>query len=303
MQLIAEAYDLLRSGLGATPAQIAEHVPGLELGRPGVVPHRDHRRRARPHRRRDRPAVRRRRPRPGRAEGHRPLDGAERPRPRRARSPASPRRRSPASLSGHAEQRAGRAAALRRPGRRRLRRRPRRRSSTTSARRCTRRKVVAYAQGFDQIAAGSRRVRLGHRPRRDGDDLARRLHHPGPLPGPDQGGVRRPSRTCRRCWSRPTSPPPVQDGVDSWRRVVADGRAGRHPDAGVLLVAGLLRRAAPAAAAGGADPGSAGPLRRAHLPAHRPRRHLPHRCGRRTSASTRPERPGPRARVSSGRTS
>ena len=32
---------------------------------------------------------------------------------------------------------------------------------------------------------------LGPRPRRDGDDLARRLHHPRPLPRPDQRGLRR----------------------------------------------------------------------------------------------------------------
>ncbi len=30
--------------------------------------------------------------------------------------------------------------------------------------------------------------------------------------------------------------------MDSWRRVVADGRPGRHPDPRVLVVAGLLRR-------------------------------------------------------------
>ncbi len=35
---------------------------------------------------------------------------------------------------------------------------------------------------------------------RAGHDLARRLHHPGPLPQPHQGGLRRATRTCReRC--------------------------------------------------------------------------------------------------------
>ena len=79
-------------------------------------------------------------------------------------------------------------------------------------------KVVAYAQGFDEIRAASERVRLEHRPRRDGDDLARRLHHPGAVPGPDHGGVRPRTRTCRRCWSTTTSR--------------TRSRAGRRPGAG-----------------------------------------------------------------------
>ena len=36
-----------------------------------------------------------------------------------------------------------------------------------------------------------RRVRLGHRPGRDREDLARRLHHPRPVPQPHHRGVRR----------------------------------------------------------------------------------------------------------------
>ena len=51
MQLIAEAYDLLRHGSGMAPAEIAD-VFRLERGRPRVVPDRDHGRGARPHRRR-----------------------------------------------------------------------------------------------------------------------------------------------------------------------------------------------------------------------------------------------------------
>ena len=42
MQLIAEAYDLLRAGTGASPGEIAEHLPHLERGRSRVVPDRDH---------------------------------------------------------------------------------------------------------------------------------------------------------------------------------------------------------------------------------------------------------------------
>ena len=221
MQLIAEAYDLLRHGAGLPPAEIAEVFRDVERGRPGVVPDRDHRRGARPRRRRDRQAVRRRRAGPGRAEGHRPLDRADRAGPRRA---------------GDRHRRGGvrpRAVRSRRAAGRRARRCPGRpddagaraagtRSSTTSAQALYASKVVAYAQGFDQIAAASDRVRLGHRPRRDGDDLARRLHHPGPLPGPDQRGLRHATPTCRRCWSTTYFTDAVADGAG---RLAPGGRS------------------------------------------------------------------------------
>ena len=54
MQLIAEAYDLIRQGTGESAAEIAEIFTALELRRSGVLPDRDHRRGAGPRRRRDR---------------------------------------------------------------------------------------------------------------------------------------------------------------------------------------------------------------------------------------------------------
>ena len=57
-------------------------LPHLERRRPGLVPDPDHRRGAGAHRCGDRQAVRGHRARPGRAEGHRPVDGAERAGPR-----------------------------------------------------------------------------------------------------------------------------------------------------------------------------------------------------------------------------
>ncbi len=85
MQLIAEAYDLLRQAPGRLARRRSADVfARLERGRPGVVPHRDHRGRPRPHGRRDGQGLRRRRRGPGRAEGHRALDRADRPRPWRA---------------------------------------------------------------------------------------------------------------------------------------------------------------------------------------------------------------------------
>ena len=66
------------------------------------------------------------------------------------------------------------------------------------------------------------------------------------------------------------------------RRRGAVGRA----DAGVLVVARLLRRGTLGTAARGADSGSARLLRSAHVSPHRPRRHLPH------ALVGRPERDG-----------
>ena len=57
----------------------------MEQGRARVVPDRDHRRGVAPGRRRDRQAARRRHPRPGRRQGHRRLDRADRALARRSR--------------------------------------------------------------------------------------------------------------------------------------------------------------------------------------------------------------------------
>ena len=153
MQLIAEAYDLLRRGLGTDAGGDRGRLPGLELRRPGVVPHRDHRRGARAHRRRDRQAVRRRRAGPGRAEGHRPLDRADRARPRGAGQrhrrggvrPLAVRRTPSSGAAAPRPARSGRRTA---------------RSTGDGFVEDVRKalyasKIVAYAQGFDEITAGA----------------------------------------------------------------------------------------------------------------------------------------------------
>ena len=100
------------------------------------------------------------------------------------------------SLSGHADQReAARAAfgtALA-PLADQRRRRVRRRRPPCPVRL----QGGGLRPGLRPHRGGQRRVRLGHRPRRDGHHLARRLHHPGPLPGPDQGRVRRGPRAAQ----------------------------------------------------------------------------------------------------------
>ncbi len=154
MQLIAESYDLLRSVLGVSPAEIAEIFRDWNEGdlesflieiTADVLAHEDAA---------DRPAVRRRGRRRRGAEGHRPVDGAERARPRRP---------------GHRHRRGDlrpqpvrpRRAAGRRP---QARSGPARRATTSPDREqfvddvraaLYASKVVAYAQGFDQMRAGS----------------------------------------------------------------------------------------------------------------------------------------------------
>ena len=154
MQLIAEAYDLLRHGLSATAGRDRRHLRVVERGRPRVVPHRDHRR----------PCSATPTPRPARRSStscstrpsrRAPAAGRCRARSTSAcRSPASPRRRSRGRCPGT-------PSSASPPARRSA---PTSTSSTIEDRDAfiedVRRalyasKVVAYAQGFDQIAAGS----------------------------------------------------------------------------------------------------------------------------------------------------
>ena len=139
MQLIAEAYDLLRRGAGLTPAEIGEIFGEwnkgdldsflIEITAAG----------AGPGRRRDRQAVRRRRAGRGRDEGHRHLDRADRAGPghpgvRHRRGGVRPR---PVVVDGAA----GGGAPGSCPGRTtRGRSRIGTRSSRTSGSRCTRRR-------------------------------------------------------------------------------------------------------------------------------------------------------------------
>ena len=50
-------------------------------------------------------------------------------------------------------------------------------------------KICSYAQGMNLIRARLRRVQVEHQPRRDESHLERRLHHPRAVPGQDQAGL------------------------------------------------------------------------------------------------------------------
>ena len=189
MQLIAEAYDLLRAGLGAAPAEIAEIFRTWNEGdlesflieiTADVLAHTD-------------------------AATGKPfidivLDQAEQKGTGRWTVQSALDLGIPItgiaeatfarSLSGHADQRdAAREAfgsdlsplAGRGPGRVHRGRAP-------GPVRLQGRRV---RPGLRPDRGRQRRVRLGHRPRRDGHHLARRLHHPGPFPEPHPGGLRR----------------------------------------------------------------------------------------------------------------
>ena len=150
-------------------------------------------------------------------------------------------------------------------------------------------KVVAYAQGFDHIAAGS-------------DEYDWSID-PGAMATIWRGGCIIRARFLDRIREAydddPELPsllvaPYFADAVAPGRRRVAPGRLGgrarRHPDAGVLVLARLLRRAAPRPAAGRAHPGPARQLRRAHVPPRRPGRRRSTPSGPATRRSTTPSR-------------
>lgn len=140
-------------------------------------------------------------------------------------------------------------------------------------------KVVAYAQGFDQIAAGAE----AH-----GCDIDL-----GEVATIWRGGCIIRAQFLDRIKEAYADEPDlttllttayfadaVKAGVDAWREVVATAARGGRTDSGVLLVAGVLRRAAPRPAAGRAHPGAARQLRGAHVRARGPRGHVPHPVGR-----------------------
>ena len=109
------------------------------------------------------------------------------------------------AVSSHPEQRDGRAGHRRvssgcrcSRGRDVLRRRRARRALRLEGRR--------LLPGLRRDHRRRREVRLGHRQGRDRQDLARRLHHPRPVPQPHRRRLRQRPRPSRRCWSTRTSP-------------------------------------------------------------------------------------------------
>ena len=277
MQLIAEAYDLLRTVGGLEPAADRGRVRRVEQGLPGVVPDRDHRRGAPPGGRGDRQAVRRHRPRPGRVQGHRGVDRAERPRPGR---PGRRHRRGRVRPRRVLQARAARGRAGGRDSRVPRCRGWMRRSPTTCPRRCTHprssptRKASTRSSPAPRSTAGtSTRTRS----RRSGAAAASSA--PSSSTGSPTPTTRtRTSPPCSRPRTSPTpsprakppgaasSPPPHSPAC----RSPASAPPCRYYDS--LAVEAPARRP---------RPGPARLLRRPHLQARRQGRHLPHPLVRR----------------------
>ena len=189
MQLIAEAYDLLRYGVGLERAGDRDDLRRVEPRRPRVLPDRDHREGARA---------------TDAATGE-PLvdvivDQAEQKGTGRWTSQDALELGVPLtgiteavfarSLSALRDQRVAASERARRPEAGRGRPDASLVDDIRAALYAS--KVVAYAQGFEQMAAASQDVRVGPPDGRAGQDLARRLHHPRPLPEPDPRVLRQP---------------------------------------------------------------------------------------------------------------
>ena len=177
-------------GLWPRAPEIADIFAELERGRTRLLPDRDHGRGACANATPRPAAARRRHPRRGRAEGHRPLDGASPRSISACRSPAITEAVFARALSGRREQRAAAEKLF-----------PHAPTPAAERPRPTRSRRFGdalYAVEDRRLRAGLRaddggvaRVWLEARSRRDRVDLARRLHHPRPLPRPHPRGLRR----------------------------------------------------------------------------------------------------------------
>ena len=286
MQLIAEAYDLLKNGAGPDQRRAARRLYAVERGRPGLVPDRDHRPDLRPQ---------------GRPEAATATSWTTcwtRP-PRRA--PASGPSQSALdlgipvtaiteavfarSLSALKDQRVAASKVL--PGPTGGKIEGDRQAFIDDVRDALyASKVVAYAQGFEQMLAAAKeygwtlhpgeiatiwrggciiRARFLDRIK-DAYDQQPDLREPAAGPLLHRGGQERPGRLAPR------------------RR---RGRPAGHPHPRLLVRPGLLRRLPPRAPARQPDPGPARPVRRAHLRAHGQARRLPLAVGWRRSRSRR----------------
>ena len=136
-------------------------------------------------------------------------------------------------------------------------------------------KVVAYAQGFEQMAAAARTYEW---------DL-----NMGELAKIWRGGCIIRARFLNRITDSYGEQPDlvnllvapyfgdaVADAQDAWRKVIVAAVEHGVAGAGVLVLARVLRRLPPRARAGEPDPGPARLLRRAHVPPRRQGRLVPH---------------------------
>ena len=242
MQLIAEAYDLLRLRLGLTPAEIGDVFAGWNEGElesylveitAEVLRHVD-------------------------ADTGQPfvdvvMDAAEQKGTGRWTVQSALDLGVPVSgiaeavfaraLSGHAEQRAAAQKVLAAPGDAPADDRGPRRLRRGRPAGALRLEGGRLRPGLRPDRRGRAGEQLEHRPRRAGHHLARRLHHPRPVPRPDPAGVRRRADPDHAADPRLL---PRRGGRRAGELAARGGRGGaeRHPRARVRQLAGLLRRPA-----------------------------------------------------------
>ncbi len=271
MQLICEAYAILTDLLGHASRRACRRMfTEWNKGDLDSFLDRDHRRHPQPEgpddRRQGRSSMSSSTP-PGRRA---PASG----RSERRSTWAFPRRRSPRPCSPAASPRSRTSASA--PARRstapssKFTRRRQRRSidAVRDALYCS--KICSYAQGFDPWRAARRQEnKLEAELRRDRADLARRLHHPRPLPAEDHRGLRRATRSLANLLLDP-----YFNKIGSRRRRRTGARSCRSPRedgvwrARVHVGPVLLRRLPRGPPAGEPAAGAARLLRGAHLRAH-----------------------------------
>ena len=280
MQLIAEAYDLIRHGTGATPAEIADifaewNKGELEsylieitaevlrqvdaaTGKPLVDVILDQ----------------------AGSQGHRASGRCRTRSASASRCRASRKRCSRGRCRRSRTQRDGRGRPAR-AGQAVDRRQTRQQFVEDVRRALYASKMIAYSQGFDAIVAGAEEynwdIKKGNIAKiwRGGCIIRAQFLNRITEAYEDEPGTRRAAHGS------------VLHGCDRGRTgFVANRRRprgdGRHPDARVLVVARLLRRHPREATARSTHPGPARLLRRPHLPAHRQAGYLTTRCGRAT---------------------
>ena len=198
MQLICEAYNLMKTGLGMSADADAPGLRRMEQGRTQLLPDRDHPRHPglQGHRR---PAARGQDPRHRRPEGHRQMDGHVLAGPGHPHHPDRRSRLCPLHLRPQGRARGCRQEAQRPQARRSRATRSKLIEDIRQALYAS--KIVSYAQGYMLMRAAAKEYELEPQLRRHRPHVARRLHHPQRVPGQDQGSLRQEPEASPTCCS------------------------------------------------------------------------------------------------------
>ncbi len=181
MQLICEAYAILKATIGPSAEEFAQIFADWNKGELELLPHRNHREHFRQEDPETGQAARRCDPRQGRPKGHRQMDGGSRRRNGRAAFASSAARSRRASFPRMKDERVAARKSLPGPDAEAVHRRPRS-AHRSGARRALREQNHQLRAGLRAARRGRRALRLESELRRHRQHLARRLHHPRELP-------------------------------------------------------------------------------------------------------------------------